>query len=109
MSRADELVELIRGRIHLEFDGECHLTDTEAHAIADFLSEADQREKDARRVALEDAVRVAETDDELSGDPPPHVVEAMAAVGPVGNARSAVRATKASIAKRIRALQLEGR
>ncbi len=54
MSRADELVELIRGRIHSEFDGECHLTDTEAHAIADFLSEADQREREARRIALED-------------------------------------------------------
>ena len=48
MSRADELVELIRGRIHSEFDGECHLTDTEAHAIADFLSEEERRKNEAR-------------------------------------------------------------
>lgn len=57
MSRAEELVELIRGRIHSEFDGECHLTDTEAHAIADFLSEAERR---ARREALEEAAKTIE-------------------------------------------------
>ncbi len=83
-------------------DGRAYLTQDHINIIASALVEA-------RRVALEDAVRVAETDDELSGDLPPHVVEAMAAVGPVGNARSAVRATKASIAKRIRALQSEER
>lgn len=60
MSRAEELVELIRGRIHSEFDGECHLTDTEAHAIADFLSEAERRVKNARREALEEAARYHE-------------------------------------------------
>lgn len=52
MSEANELVELIRGRIHAEFDGECHLTDTEAHRIANFLSEAEKREWEAKRIAV---------------------------------------------------------
>lgn len=57
MIRIDEMVELIRGRIHSELDGECHLTDTEAHAVADLLSELDadylRRHKDATDRFLE--------------------------------------------------------
>jgi hypothetical protein len=57
MSRIDEMVEHIRGRIHSELDGECHLTDTEAHAVADLLSELDadylRRHKDATDRFLE--------------------------------------------------------
>lgn len=45
--------------------------------------------------------RLVETEEELPGDPPQKVIDAMIAVGPIGNARSAVRATKQSILNRI--------
>lgn len=46
--------------------------------------------------------RIAETEEELEGEPPAFVVAEMNRVGPVENARAAVRSTKASIARRIR-------
>lgn len=73
------------------------------------ISEADKREREARAKALEEAAAIADTEEELPGEPSKLVVAAMEAVGPVGNARAAVRTTKASIAKRIRALQSEER
>lgn len=45
---------------------------------------------------------IAETEEELEGNPPQHVIDAMLEAGPVMNARAAVRFTKAGIAKRIR-------
>lgn len=65
-----------------------------------------QKELDtAREDALEEAAKVAESEPELDGDPPREVMDAMIAIGPIGNARASVRATKLNIAKRIRSLK----
>ena len=53
----------------------------------------DERERCARLADIEEA---------FPGDPPAHVLQAMIAVGPVGNARASARATQKSIAKKIR-------
>lgn len=55
-------------------------------------------------VERERCAKIAETDEELEGVPPAYVMAEMVRVGPVENARAAVRATKASIARRIRGL-----
>ena len=57
---------------------------------------------DATMLERQRCARIAETEEELEGVPPEDVIEAMLSAGPVENARSAVRATKASIARRIR-------
>lgn len=49
----------------------------------------------------ERCAEIVRTEEELEGDPPQHVIAAMEQAGPVMNARSAVRATKASILKRM--------
>ncbi len=57
--------------------------------------------------AIADAVRIIETEDELPGEPSAEVVAAMARVGPIDNARAAVRATKKSALKRLTLLLKE--
>lgn len=44
---------------------------------------------------------IVETEEEFSGEPPQHVIDAMIAAGPVLNARAAVKTTKESILRRI--------
>jgi hypothetical protein len=61
----DDIVEIIRGRIHAEFDGECHLADTEAHAAADLIESLRSdisrltKERDEARKAAKDIEKKA--------------------------------------------------
>lgn len=52
--------------------------------------------------AYEDAAKIADTEEELDGEPSQEAIDAMFLNGPVDNARAIVRATKKSIARRIR-------
>jgi hypothetical protein len=47
------------------------------------------------------SIRAVEAEEEMKGHPPRDVLDAMIAIGPIGNARAAVQATKKSILKRI--------
>lgn len=57
---------------------------------------------DALMAERERCAKIAESEPEFPGEPPADIVEAMIEVGPVGNAKAACRATKASIAQRVR-------
>lgn len=57
---AGELVELIRSRIDVDFDGECHLTKDEALSIIGLIEHLRAERDEARKRAIEDAVVVAE-------------------------------------------------
>jgi hypothetical protein len=59
----------------------------------------------AVRLERERCAKIAETEEELPGDPSAYILSEMERIGPVENARAAVRSTKASIARRIRGAQ----
>jgi len=56
--------------------------------------------------AFEEAALIAESEPELPGEPAPECLAAMIEVGPLKNARIAVKTTKECIAERIRAASL---
>ncbi len=73
------------------------------HYVATITRERDEARDAGRREGLEEALRLIEAEEELSGKCPLHVIEAMERIGPVENARAAVRTTKRSISAAIRA------
>jgi hypothetical protein len=72
--------------------------------IADKILSRPSLAGDARAEALEEALQIIEQEPELEGEPPAHILAEMQNASPVLNARAAVRATKKSIARKIRAL-----
>lgn len=73
-------------------------------AIADIPAAVADLRASERAAGREEAAKLAEAEPEMPGDPPAHILQAMIAVGPIENARSACRATKKSIAASIRAI-----
>lgn len=67
------------------------------------------RLRDARREALEEAASIADTEEELDGPMPVEARAALEKSGPEALLRAAVRATKRSIAAKLRALATAAR
>lgn len=83
----------------------CHLDDDEN--IVSMCELHRDLVNEARAKALEDAARVAESGDDLNGDPPFSVLVMMRSAGPAAIARQAVSVARSHVAERIRALKNE--